>query len=89
MTATRSGADELRVQGGDAAAVGHTAFEAGVELHELRTERADLEQLFFQLTEGQFHAQDGRVPPGGARRPAWSTGDGAGPARPDHARRHR
>ncbi|HVE29464.1 MAG TPA: hypothetical protein VNC80_05325, partial [Mycobacteriales bacterium] len=65
VTATRSGPDELRVQGGDAAAVGHTAFEAGVELHELRTERADLEQLFFQLTEGQFQAQDGRIPPGG------------------------
>jgi ABC-2 type transport system ATP-binding protein len=65
VTATRSGENELRVQGGDAAAVGHTAFEAGVELHELRTERADLEQLFFQLTEGQFQAQDGRIPPGG------------------------
>ena len=65
VTATRSGENELRVQGGDAAAIGHTAFEAGVELHELRTERADLEQLFFQLTEGQFQAQDGRIPPGG------------------------
>jgi len=65
VTATRSGENELRVPGGDAAAVGHTAFEAGVELHELRTERADLEQLFFQLTEGQFQAQDGRIPPGG------------------------
>jgi ABC-2 type transport system ATP-binding protein len=64
VTAIRSGPDELRVQGGDAPSVGHVAFEAGVELHELRTERADLEQLFFQLTEGQFHAQDGRVPPG-------------------------
>ena len=48
----------------EAPAVGHAAFGAGVELHELRTERADLEQLFFQLTEGQFHAQDGAVPPG-------------------------
>ena len=64
VTATRGGDDELRVRGGDAAAVGHTAFEAGVELHELRTERADLEQLFFQLTEGEFRAQ-GQVPPGG------------------------
>jgi ABC-2 type transport system ATP-binding protein len=64
VTATRNGETELRVPGGDAAAVGHTAFEAGVELHELRTERADLEQLFFQLTEAQFHAQDGRVAAG-------------------------
>jgi ABC-2 type transport system ATP-binding protein len=61
-SATRSGPDELRVQGIDAPTVGHAAFEAGVELHELRTERADLEQLFFQLTEGEFHAQG--VPPG-------------------------
>ena len=63
-SATRSGPDEMRVQGIDAPTVGHAAFEAGVELHELRTERADLEQLFFQLTEGQFHAHDGAVPPG-------------------------
>jgi ABC-2 type transport system ATP-binding protein len=61
---TRSGPDELRVQGMEAPAVGHAAFGAGVELHELRTERADLEQLFFQLTEGQFHASAGGVPPG-------------------------
>ena len=63
-TVTRTESDALRVQGVDAAGVGHLAFEAGVELHELRTERADLEQLFFQLTEGEFRAQDGRVPPG-------------------------
>jgi ABC-2 type transport system ATP-binding protein len=68
-TITRSGPDQVRIQGMDAAAVGHAAFAAGVELHELRTERADLEQLFFQLTEGQFHAQGGApggpgIPPG-------------------------
>jgi ABC-2 type transport system ATP-binding protein len=61
---TRSGPDQLRVQGMEAAAVGHAAFGAGVELHELRTERADLEQLFFQLTEGEFHAPAGGPPPG-------------------------
>jgi ABC-2 type transport system ATP-binding protein len=57
---TRSGPAQLRIRGLDAPAVGHTAFGAGVELHELRTERADLEQLFFQLTEGQYAAP----PPG-------------------------
>ncbi|HZB48257.1 MAG TPA: ABC transporter ATP-binding protein, partial [Mycobacteriales bacterium] len=65
----RSGPDELRVRGLDAAAVGHAAFTAGVELHELRSERADLEQLFFQLTEPQFAAglpgAPGGPPPGG------------------------
>jgi ABC-2 type transport system ATP-binding protein len=59
---TRSGPDQLRVKGLPAETVGHAAFAAGVELHELRTERADLEQLFFSLTEGQFHAPGG--PPG-------------------------
>jgi ABC-2 type transport system ATP-binding protein len=49
---TRSGADELRVTGLAAAAVGHHAFTTGVEVHELRTERYDLEQIFFQLTAG-------------------------------------
>jgi ABC-2 type transport system ATP-binding protein len=61
---TRSGPDQLRITGVPAAAVGHAAFGAGVELHELRTERADLEQLFFSLTEGQFHAPAGGPPPG-------------------------
>ena len=40
----------LRVLGADAPAVGHAAFAAGVELHELSTERSDLERVFFQLT---------------------------------------
>jgi ABC-2 type transport system ATP-binding protein len=41
------------VTGADAAAIGHAAFAASVELHELTTERADLEQVFLQLTSGQ------------------------------------
>ncbi len=53
---TRSGPDELRIRGLPAAAVGHAAFTAGVEMHELRTERADLEQLFFSLTQAEFTA---------------------------------
>jgi ABC-2 type transport system ATP-binding protein len=61
---TRTGPDLLQVKGLPAAAVGHAAFSAGVELHELRTERADLEQLFFQLTQAQYAAAPGGPPPG-------------------------
>jgi ABC-2 type transport system ATP-binding protein len=47
---TRVGLDELRVSGVDAAAVGHAAFVAGIELHELASQKSDLEDIFFQLT---------------------------------------
>ncbi|WP_306215293.1 ABC transporter ATP-binding protein [Actinoplanes sp. RD1] len=43
----------LSVTGLDVARVGHLAFTAGVELHELAGERADLEQVFLQLTAGR------------------------------------
>jgi ABC-2 type transport system ATP-binding protein len=43
----------LMVSGVDTATVGHAAFAAGVELHELTGERADLEQVFLQLTAGK------------------------------------
>ena len=77
--ATRSGPDQLRVRGLDAAAVGHAAFTAGVELHELRTERADLEQLFFALTQAQYMATQpgqvsGQVPPPGGYPPGPPAG---------------
>jgi ABC-2 type transport system ATP-binding protein len=50
----RTGPDMLRVTGLEAAAVGHAAFTAQAELHELTTERSDLEKIFFELTsEGQ------------------------------------
>jgi len=53
----------LRVHGLDAAEVGHLAFVAGVELHELTTERGDLEDVFLALTAaGPAGAQMGRVP---------------------------
>ncbi len=51
VTPTPDGA--LLVHGAEAAAVGHAAFTAGVELHELATERGDLEQVFLQLTAGK------------------------------------
>ena len=31
--------------------MGHTAWQAGVELHELRTEQSSLEHVFLGLTE--------------------------------------
>jgi len=40
----------LSVRGLDAASVGAAAFAAGVELHELTTERPDLENVFLELT---------------------------------------
>ncbi|WP_433369957.1 ABC transporter ATP-binding protein [Actinoplanes sp. CA-142083] len=42
----------LLVSGVEAAAIGHAAFTASVELHELTPERGDLEQVFLQLTAG-------------------------------------
>ncbi|GAB1694210.1 ABC transporter ATP-binding protein [Krasilnikovia sp. M28-CT-15] len=51
VTAQQDGA--LVVTGLDAAAVGHAAFVAGVELHELAGERADLERVFLELTAGK------------------------------------
>ncbi|MFC7277425.1 ABC transporter ATP-binding protein [Paractinoplanes rhizophilus] len=42
----------LLVGGVEAAAIGHAAFTASVELHELTPERGDLEQVFLQLTAG-------------------------------------
>jgi ABC-2 type transport system ATP-binding protein len=46
----------LQIQGLSTDQVGHVAFTAGVELHELSGRRFDLEDLFFSLTE---------APPGG------------------------
>ena len=46
-----AGPDVLIVHGGTPAEVGHRAFVGGVELHELRGQRVDLEELFFALTE--------------------------------------
>ena len=43
----------LLVAGAEPAAIGHAAFKASVELHELAAERGDLEQVFLQLTAGK------------------------------------
>ena len=69
----------VRVRGIEMAEVGHLAFTTGVELHELSTERFDLEQLFFALTEGAHVGQPPPVqhfapPPAGPPQggPPWS-----------------
>ena len=51
VTTQPSGA--LQITGLDAPAVGAAALRAGVELHELVTERPDLEQVFLEMTEGK------------------------------------
>jgi ABC-2 type transport system ATP-binding protein len=50
LAVRRLDAQLLEVSGTRADAVGHLAFEAGVELHELTQQRFDLEELFFSLT---------------------------------------
>jgi ABC-2 type transport system ATP-binding protein len=59
----RTGPDELRLKNIEAPVVGRAALQGGVELHELRTERADLEQLFFSLTQAQYAAPAAGGPP--------------------------
>ncbi|GGQ39437.1 ABC transporter ATP-binding protein [Couchioplanes azureus] len=45
--------ETLMVTGLEPARVGNIAFTAGIELHELTGEKADLEQVFLQLTAGK------------------------------------
>lgn len=51
MTVTAVDGGGLRVSGGTVEQVGHAAFEAGVELHELVAEASHLERAFLELTE--------------------------------------
>ena len=53
VTARPQADGSLLVSGADAAAVGHAAFAASVELHELTGERGDLEKVFLELTAGK------------------------------------
>jgi len=49
-----NGADGvIFISGVDAPAVGQAALNAGVVLHELTTERPDLERVFLELTQGK------------------------------------
>ncbi|HET6877849.1 MAG TPA: ATP-binding cassette domain-containing protein [Jatrophihabitans sp.] len=45
-----AGGGTLQVRGMTTDQVGHLAFQAGIELHELAGRRSDLEELFFALT---------------------------------------
>ena len=69
LSGQRSDASTLRVKTSDLGHVGHLAFTAGVELHELSLEKFDLEQLFFSLTQGAYAAPGG--PPPGALPPGY------------------
>ncbi|MGZ4544670.1 MAG: ABC transporter ATP-binding protein [Blastococcus sp.] len=55
--------DALTVASKTTAAVGHAAFRAGIELHELRSHSSGLEEIYFQLTAGQ---EEFAAPPAGA-----------------------
>ncbi|MDQ2960525.1 MAG: ATP-binding cassette domain-containing protein [Candidatus Dormibacteraeota bacterium] len=52
----------LEVTGADAAAVGHAAWRAGVELHQLQPGRSNLEQIFLELTADSAPAADATAP---------------------------
>ncbi|MGC5021579.1 ABC transporter ATP-binding protein [Micromonospora sp. DT47] len=52
-TVTPDGHGALLVDGVDAPTVGRAALAAGVELHELTSERPDLERVFLELTAGK------------------------------------
>ncbi|ASW56556.1 ABC transporter ATP-binding protein [Plantactinospora sp. KBS50] len=53
VTVEKAGDGLLLVSGADAAAVGRAALANQVELHELTTERPDLEGVFLELTAGK------------------------------------
>ncbi|MDQ1719882.1 MAG: type transport system ATP-binding protein [Pseudonocardiales bacterium] len=77
LSGTTEADGSLRVRADGLTQIGHLAFVHGVELHELKLEEFDLEQLFFTLTEGAHRGADlsapGRTPsmtfqdPGAAR----------------------
>jgi ABC-2 type transport system ATP-binding protein len=54
--------DVIRIRSDDPALVGHLVFTSGVEVHELRLDRFDLEQLFFALTRGQYAGTEPTAP---------------------------
>jgi ABC-2 type transport system ATP-binding protein len=53
VTVTPGADGTLQVTGASAAEVGHTAWQAGVELHQLREATSNLERVFLELTEDQ------------------------------------
>jgi ABC-2 type transport system ATP-binding protein len=53
VRADRDGPDTVRATGVDAAAVGRIAWAERIELHRLTDEHAELERIFFSLTENE------------------------------------
>jgi ABC-2 type transport system ATP-binding protein len=53
VTVTPGADGTLQVSGASAAEVGHTAWQAGVELHQLREATSNLERVFLELTDDQ------------------------------------
>jgi ABC-2 type transport system ATP-binding protein len=52
-TVSSDGTGALRIEGITAAGVGDTALAIGVPVHQLRTEEADLEDVFLELTQAK------------------------------------
>jgi len=50
---TPAGTDEVYVTGVDAAAIGDAAQRTGIAIHQLVTQRPDLEDAFLELTRGK------------------------------------
>ncbi|MPZ79137.1 MAG: ATP-binding cassette domain-containing protein [Actinophytocola sp.] len=72
---------KIAVVGATVQQIGDVAAKAGVALYGVQEERADLEQLFFRLTSGQYaapgqvpHGQLPPVPPGGYAQPVPQPG---------------
>ena len=72
----RSDDGALRIRSDDPAEIGHLAFANGIELHELRLEKFDLERLFFSLTQGAYQPPAGQ--PAGPPPAQYQQAGGAG-----------
>jgi ABC-2 type transport system ATP-binding protein len=59
----------VAVVGATVQQIGDVAARAGVALYGVQEERADLEQLFFRLTSGQYAAPGTQLPPPGQGQP--------------------
>jgi ABC-2 type transport system ATP-binding protein len=74
---------KLAVVGATVQQIGDIAAQAGVALYGVQEEKADLEQLFFRLTSGQYSApsqaqygQQPQVPPGGYQQQGYAPQQG-------------
>ena len=73
VSAVAGDGDRVTVSGTTAAAVGHVAWEAGVELHALREETSSLEAVFLQMTDDPVAPGSAeRAPAGAVATPGWA-----------------